>query len=66
MAAVFSKVSGGTIKEFEAETVAELKAVMNLEGEFTSESSVEGTVDSDHELSDNEVIIFAKQVKGGL
>lgn len=65
MATVYAKVSGGSIKEFNADTVGELKTAMNLDGVHTSESSFEGTVEDSHSLSADEVIIFAKQVKGG-
>ena len=63
--AVMAKVSGGSVKSFEASTVGELKLAMNLDGEHTAESSTEGTVKDDHALSEGEFIVFAKQVKGG-
>lgn len=63
MAKVRAQVTGGSIVEKEATTVAELKSLMSLAGNYTATVNGEPTND-DYELSDFEFVSFALAVKG--
>lgn len=63
MAKVQVQVAGGSIRQVEADTVAEAKAAVSAEG-YTA--TVNGDpADDNYELSDYEFVALAKQVKAG-
>lgn len=62
MAKVHAQVVGGQIKEIEANSVAEIKAILNAS---TYTATVNGDpADDSHELSDFEFVSLAPAVKG--
>lgn len=62
MAKIHAQVAGGSIKEIEADTVGEVKSMMDAE-KYTA--TVNGDpVSDDHELSDFEFVALAPSVKG--
>lgn len=64
MASVIGSVAGGDPIRVEADTVADVKAELGLEGSFTA--TVDGeTASEDTLLSDNQYVCFAQAVKGG-
>lgn len=63
MASVVACVLGGRPQRKEAETVGDLRDLMNLDGH---KASVQGEpVDDDYELEDEDFVSFAPSVKGG-
>ena len=64
MASVAAKVVGGSLKEFSASTVSELKDLMGLEGSYTAQINGE-PADMDDYLEDTDFVTFTKAVKGG-
>ena len=64
MASVIGSVAGGDPVRMDADTVADVKAELDLTGPYTA--TVDGdTATDDTELSDNQYVCFAPAVKGG-
>ena len=63
MAKVQAQVSGGEILIKEADTVSELRNLMNLEATYGATVNGEPQ-ESDYELSDFQMVTFAQNTKG--
>lgn len=64
MASVIGSVAGGDPVRMDADTVADVKAELDLSGPYTA--TVDGeTVSEDFVLSDDTYVCFAPAVKGG-
>jgi hypothetical protein len=64
MATVAAKVIGGSLKEYDCETVGELKRAMGLTGNYSAQINGEPVDDSD-ELNEHDFVTFTQSVKGG-
>lgn len=64
MAQITAKVLGGQLKEFNVETVAELKGIMGLGTNYAATVNGE-TIDGDGGLSDYDFVTLSPAVKGG-
>jgi hypothetical protein len=64
MASVIGSVTGGDPVRMEAETVADVKAELDLTGNYTATVNGE-TVSEDFVLADEDYVCFAQAVKGG-
>jgi hypothetical protein len=64
MATVVGKVVGGKVKEFDVETVRELKEEMGLEGNYSAQINGE-PADLSDDLNDHDFVTFTQSVKGG-
>lgn len=63
MAKVQAQVTGGSIVQHEANTVGELRSLMNLESTYGATVNGEPE-ESDYELEDYQMVTFAQQTKG--
>ena len=63
MAQVNAKVFGGSTKVLEASTVADLKEQMGLKN-YTAKVNGEIVTDLEHELSDEDFVLFTENAKG--
>jgi len=63
MAQVNVKITGGSVKEMEADTVGELKTKLNL-GNYTATINGE-PAENDQDLEDYNFVVFSAAVKGG-
>jgi hypothetical protein len=64
MATVAAKVVGGKLKEFDCDSVSELKAEMGLTGNYSAQINGE-PADDDDDLNDHDFVTFTQSVKGG-
>lgn len=63
MAKVYAKVTGGSVQEIQANTVAEAKNKLGLTGNYSAVVNGESAGD-DYDLNDDEIIVFAQNTKG--
>lgn len=64
MATVAAKVVGGKLKEFDVDSVSELKSEMGLTGNYSAQINGEPADDED-DLNDHDFVTFTQSVKAG-
>lgn len=65
MGKVAAKVVGGSLSEYDVETIGDLKDAMDLEGNFTATVNGNPVDGDDAPLRDHDFVTFTQSVKGG-